>query len=134
MKNKTVLITGGTGSFGQKFSEKILKNFSIKKLIIFSRDEMKQYEMKKKFSKLKLDKKIRFFIGDIRDYDRIKLALSEVDVVVHAAALKIVDTAEYNPIEFIKTTNSPIIPIIKIVFAPEKYMIFKIVLSLSVKI
>ncbi len=103
MKNKTVLITGGTGSFGQKFSEKILKNFSIKKLIIFSRDEMKQYEMKKKFSKLKLDKKIRFFIGDIRDYDRIKLALSEVDVVVHAAALKIVDTAEYNPIEFIKT-------------------------------
>ena len=113
MKNKTVLITGGTGSFGQKFSEKILKNFSIKKLIIFSRDEMKQYEMKKKFSQLKLDKKIRFFIGDIRDYDRIKLALSEVDIVVHAAALKIVDTAEYNPIEFIKTNISGAENIIK---------------------
>ena len=103
MKNKTILITGGTGSFGQRFSEKILQNNQIKKLIIFSRDEMKQYEMKKKFSKLKGYEKIRFFIGDVRDYDRIKLALNNVDIVVHAAALKIVDTAEYNPIEFIKT-------------------------------
>ena len=80
MKNKTVLVTGGTGSFGQKFSEKILKEFAIKKLIIFSRDEMKQYEMKKKFSKLKLDKKIRYFIGDVRDYDRIKLALMQKEL------------------------------------------------------
>ena len=103
LKNKTILITGGTGSFGQTFAKKILREFSVKKLIIFSRDEMKQYEMKKKFKKMSLDKKIRFFVGDVRDYDRIKLALNEVDYIVHAAALKIVDTAEYNPIEFVKT-------------------------------
>ena len=103
MKNKTILITGGTGSFGQTLAQKILKEYEVKKVIIFSRDEMKQYEMKKKFVALKIDKKVRFFIGDIRDFDRVKLALSEVDIVVHAAALKIVDTAEYNPIEFVKT-------------------------------
>ena len=103
MKNKTILITGGTGSFGQTLAQKILRENAVKKVIIFSRDEMKQYEMKKKFDVLKIGKKVRFFIGDVRDFDRVKLALNEVDIVIHAAALKIVDTAEYNPIEFVKT-------------------------------
>lgn len=102
-KNKTILVTGGTGSFGQEFSIRLLRENLIKKLIIFSRDEMKQFAMKKKLEKMDLNKKVRFFIGDIRDFERVKLAFSEVDIVVHAAALKIVDTAEYNPIEFIKT-------------------------------
>jgi UDP-N-acetylglucosamine 4,6-dehydratase len=102
-KNKTILVTGGTGSFGQVFSIRLLKENLIEKLIIFSRDEMKQFDMKKKLDKMSLSKKVRFFIGDIRDFERVKLAFSEVDIVVHAAALKIVDTAEYNPIEFIKT-------------------------------
>ena len=75
----------------------------MRKLIIFSRDEMKQYQMKQKLEKLNLHKKTRFFIGDVRDFDRVKLALRDVDIVIHAAALKIVDTAEYNPIEFVKT-------------------------------
>lgn len=102
-RNKTILITGGTGSFGQNFSLRILKENLVKKLIIFSRDEMKQYQMRLKLEGLNLHKKSRFFIGDIRDFDRVKLALRDVDIVIHAAALKIVDTAEYNPIEFVKT-------------------------------
>ncbi len=102
-RNKTILITGGTGSFGQNFSLRILKENLVKKLIIFSRDEMKQYQMRIKLEGLNLHKKSRFFIGDIRDFDRVKLALRDVDIVIHAAALKIVDTAEYNPIEFVKT-------------------------------
>ena len=102
-KNKTILVTGGTGSFGQELSIRLLKENLLKKLIIFSRDEMKQYLMKKKLEKMKLTKKIRFFIGDIRDFERVKLAFSDVNIVIHAAALKIVDTAEYNPIEFVKT-------------------------------
>lgn len=98
-KDKTVLVTGGTGSFGKKFTEIILSKYNLKKLIIFSRDEMKQYEMRKEFNQ----KNIRYFIGDVRDVDRLHRAFDGVDVVVHAAALKIVPTAEYNPFEAVKT-------------------------------
>ena len=103
LENKTLLITGGTGSFGKSFTNYILKKYKkIKKLIIFSRDELKQFEMRKILSKNDL-KKVRFFLGDIRDKDRLNTAFKDVDYVVHAAALKRVDTAEYNPLEFIKT-------------------------------
>lgn len=104
LNNKTILITGGTGSFGNALTNYISKFYpKIKKLIIYSRDELKQYQMKKTFIKSKISKKIRFFIGDIRDKDRLIRAFEDVDIVIHAAALKQVDTAEYNPIEFIKT-------------------------------
>ena len=99
LKNKTVLITGGTGSFGTAATEFLLKECNLKKLIIFSRDENKQFQMQNKFK----DRKIRFFIGDIRDEDRLEMALKEVDYVIHAAALKQVPIAEYNPIESIQT-------------------------------
>jgi len=102
-ENKVVLITGGTGSFGKFFSDYILKKYNIKKLIIFSRDELKQYEMSKLDFILNNKNKIRFFIGDVRDRERLNMALSNVDIVIHAAALKQVDTAEYNPFETIKT-------------------------------
>jgi UDP-N-acetylglucosamine 4,6-dehydratase/5-epimerase len=101
-KNQSLLITGGTGSFGKAFLNYLLLNkFPLKKIVIFSRDEFKQFEMRKKFN----DKysNLRFFLGDIRDKERLNSALREVDIVVHAAALKQVSTAEYNPIEFIKT-------------------------------
>jgi UDP-N-acetylglucosamine 4,6-dehydratase/5-epimerase len=101
-KDKVVLITGGTGSFGHKFSEIVLKKFPPKKLIIFSRDEMKQWEMAKIFSAAKYPN-IRYFVGDVRDPDRLHRAFNGVDIVVHAAALKIVPTAEYNPFEAVKT-------------------------------
>jgi len=101
LNNKSVLITGGTGSFGQKFTEVILNKHNPRKVIIFSRDEFKQHEMKLKFQKF--IKKIRFFLGDVRDLQRITLALEDVDIVVHAAALKQVPASEYNPFEFIKT-------------------------------
>ena len=102
-KNKSILITGGTGSFGNAFIDYFLKNkISYKKIIIFSRDEFKQFEMSKKYSNSEL-KKLRFFLGDIRDKNRLKLAFNDVDIVIHAAALKHVPVAEYNPIEFIKT-------------------------------
>jgi UDP-N-acetylglucosamine 4,6-dehydratase/5-epimerase len=97
--NKVVLITGGTGSFGQECSKYLLKNYSLKKLIIFSRDELKQYQMQKRFK----ESNLRFFIGDIRDKSRLITALREVDFVIHAAALKHVPTAEYNPIECVRT-------------------------------
>ena len=99
-KNSSILITGGTGSFGQSFVPKTLKKYNPKRLVIFSRDEMKQWEMAKKF---KNDKRVRFFIGDVRDKDRLYRALDAVEYVVHAAATKIVPTAEYNPFECIKT-------------------------------
>lgn len=103
LNNKIVLLTGGTGSFGKSFIEKIIESYpKIKKLIIYSRDELKQYELAEQID-LKKNKFIRFVIGDIRDKDRLKFAFDEVDIVVHAAALKQVPTAEYNPIEFIKT-------------------------------
>jgi UDP-N-acetylglucosamine 4,6-dehydratase len=98
-KDKVVLITGGTGSFGRKFTEIILKSYQPKKLIIFSRDEMKQYEMSKKFNQ----ENIRYFVGDVRDADRLHRAFNAVDIIVHAAALKIVPTAEYNPFEAVRT-------------------------------
>ena len=101
IKNKTILITGGTGSFGQHFAKIILKEFNPKKVIIFSRDELKQYQMKEKFKFY--SKKLRFFIGDIRDLPRLKTAMKSVDILVHAAALKQVETAEYNPFEVVKT-------------------------------
>lgn len=101
LNNKSILITGGTGSFGKKFTERILKEFDPNKIIIYSRDEYKQYLMEKQFQKYK--EKIRFFIGDIRDKDRLYRAFEGVDVVIHAAALKHVPACEYNPIEAIKT-------------------------------
>ncbi len=100
--NKNILITGGTGSFGKEFSKQILKNYKPKKLIIFSRDELKQSEMLID-PNFKDKKNLRFFIGDVRDYQRLLMALKDVDIVVHAAALKQVPTAEYNPTECIKT-------------------------------
>ena len=98
--NKTILITGGTGSFGNEFVSHLLKNYKFKKIIVFSRDELKQYNMQKKFEKFS---NLRFFIGDVRDLSRLKLAFQGVDYVVHAAALKHVPIAEYNPLECIKT-------------------------------
>ncbi len=96
---KDILITGGTGSFGKKFTKVILEKYTPKRVIIFSRDELKQYEMAKEFK----HPSIRFFIGDVRDKERLKVAMRGVDFVVHAAALKHVPIAEYNPIECIKT-------------------------------
>ena len=100
LKNSSILITGGTGSFGNFFVPLTLEKYNPKRIIIFSRDEMKQWEMAKKF---KNDKRVRFFIGDVRDKNRLNRALKNVDYVVHAAATKIVPTAEYNPFECIKT-------------------------------
>jgi UDP-N-acetylglucosamine 4,6-dehydratase len=97
---KNILITGGTGSFGKKFAKIVLKEYRPNKLIIFSRDEMKQFEMQSEFEKYG---NIRFFIGDVRDKERLALAMSGVDYVVHAAALKIVPAMEYNPSEAVKT-------------------------------
>ena len=105
LSNKTILITGGTGSFGKQFTEMILKKFNPKKVIIYSRDEFKQDIMRKDFA-LKFPEKIsklRFFIGDIRDKDRLYRAFRGVDYVIHAAAMKQVPACEYNPFEAIKT-------------------------------
>tara|TARA_Y100000590_G_scaffold213372_1_gene241789 strand:- start:54663 stop:55697 length:1035 start_codon:yes stop_codon:yes gene_type:complete len=102
---KNILITGGTGSFGQKFVELITKKYKPSKIIIYSRDEMKQFQMQEKFPTKKFPI-LRYFLGDVRDFDRLKLALKDVDYVVHAAALKQVPAAEYNPTEFIKTNIS----------------------------
>ncbi len=97
--NKSILITGGTGSFGHKFVEAVLNQYSPKRVIIFSRDELKQYEMQQVFNASCM----RYFIGDVRDYERVKQAFRDVDYVIHAAALKQVPAAEYNPMECIKT-------------------------------
>ncbi|PHQ26775.1 UDP-N-acetylglucosamine 4,6-dehydratase (inverting) [Marinobacter guineae] len=99
-ENSSILITGGTGSFGHTFVPMLLEKYNPRKVIIFSRDEMKQWEMAKQFAG---DHRVRFFIGDVRDRDRLYRALDGVDYVVHAAATKIVPTAEYNPFECIKT-------------------------------
>ncbi|PAF54169.1 UDP-N-acetylglucosamine 4,6-dehydratase (inverting) [Helicobacter sp. 13S00482-2] len=96
---KVILITGGTGSFGKKFVQSILTNHNPKKIIIYSRDELKQYEMAQIF----VDKRMRYFIGDVRDKQRLQVALRGVDICIHAAALKHVPIAEYNPMECIKT-------------------------------
>lgn len=100
--NKTIFISGGTGSFGTKFVEIVLKKFNPKKIIIYSRDEYKQYLMKKLYPEDKY-KCMRYFLGDVRDLDRLKMAMNGVDYVVHAAALKQVPSAEYNPMEYVKT-------------------------------
>lgn len=100
LSNSVIFVTGGTGSFGHKFVSMTLEKYNPKKIIIYSRDEMKQWEMAKKY---KNDPRVRFFIGDVRDKERLYRALDGVDYVVHAAATKIVPTAEYNPFECIKT-------------------------------
>ena len=103
LADKTILITGGTGSFGSNFLNRLLKlKKKPKKIIIFSRDELKQFDLSKIYSEKKFSN-IRYFLGDIRDKDRLKMAFEDVDYVIHAAALKQVPTAEYNPIEFVKT-------------------------------
>ena len=103
LNNKSVLITGGTGSFGKKFVETILRDYpNVKKIVIYSRDELKQFELKQKYPE-KDYHQLRFFIGDVRDGERLKRACEGIDVIIHAAAIKQVDTAEYNPDECIKT-------------------------------
>ena len=99
INNGSILITGGTGSFGKKFIEILLKNYKANRVVIYSRDELKQYEMAQNINAPNL----RYFIGDIRDEDRLRRALNGIDIIVHAAALKQVPSAEYNPIECIKT-------------------------------
>jgi len=102
-KNKNLLITGGTGSFGKALVEYLIKNkIQLKKIIIFSRDELKQYEMSQNLSVKKFPN-LRYFLGDIRDKERLQYAVKEVDIVIHSAALKQVPASEYNPFEFIKT-------------------------------
>ncbi|WP_290059373.1 UDP-N-acetylglucosamine 4,6-dehydratase (inverting) [Paraclostridium bifermentans] len=105
LENKSILVTGGTGSFGKKFVERVLINYDIKKIIIYSRDEYKQDVFKKYLLNKYPEKisKVRFFIGDVRDKDRIKRATKDVDYIVHAAAMKQVPSCEYNPFEAIKT-------------------------------
>lgn len=105
LNDKVILITGGTGSFGKKFTERILKEFNPKKIIIYSRDEFKQDNMKKDLTLRFPDKidKLRFFIGDVRDKDRLYRAFNGVDYVIHAAAMKQVPACEYNPFEAVKT-------------------------------
>jgi UDP-N-acetylglucosamine 4,6-dehydratase/5-epimerase len=100
LTNASILITGGTGSFGHTCVPMILKKYNPRRLVIFSREEMKQWEMAKLFEN---DKRVRFFIGDVRDKDRLVRALNGIDYVIHAAATKIVPTAEYNPFECVKT-------------------------------
>lgn len=100
LTNSSILITGGTGSFGHAFVPKTLAKYNPRRLVIYSRDEMKQWEMAKIYGD---DNRVRFFIGDVRDKDRISRALNGIDYVVHAAATKIVPTAEYNPFECVKT-------------------------------
>ena len=100
-KNKIILVTGGTGSFGKQFVKILLESCDPKKIIIFSRDELKQYEMQ--LQTIYNSKKIRYLIGDVRELERLKFAMRNVDIVVHAAALKQVPTSEYNPCEVVKT-------------------------------
>ena len=99
LNNKSILITGGTGSFGKSFVTHLLKKYKLKKIIIFSRDELKQFELQNKFK----ENNLRFFIGDVRDKDRLNVAMKDVDIVVHAAAMKQIPASEYNPTECIKT-------------------------------
>ena len=102
LNNKSILVTGGTGSFGKKFITTILKRYKPKKIVVYSRDELKQFEMQQEFSKTEYPF-MRYFIGDVRDLSRITRAMEGVDVVIHAAALKQVPAAEYNPFEAVKT-------------------------------
>lgn len=113
--NKTILITGGTGSFGMECVKTLLQNFQPKKIIIFSRDELKQFEMQQVFN----DDCMRYFLGDVRDIDRLKQAMRGVDYVIHAAALKQVPAAEYNPMECIKTNVMGAQNVIQAAFAND---------------
>jgi UDP-N-acetylglucosamine 4,6-dehydratase/5-epimerase len=97
--DKSILITGGTGSFGQKCAARLIKNYKVKRIIIYSRDELKQFEMSQRFT----SPAMRFFLGDVRDLPRLTIAMREVDYVIHAAALKQIPAAEYNPMECVKT-------------------------------
>ena len=103
LNNHTIMITGGTGSFGNAFATKVLERFSPRRVIIYSRDELKQFEMQHRAPFKGRDDVMRWFIGDVRDYDRLRKAMEDVDVVIHAAALKQVPAAEYNPFEAVKT-------------------------------
>lgn len=102
LNNRNVLITGGTGLFGQAFVRMVLSRFKLHKLIVFSRDELKQYEMAQMFPDTTYPC-MRYFVGDVRDADRLEMAMRDVDIVIHAAALKHVPAAEYNPFECIRT-------------------------------
>ena len=97
--NKSILVTGGTGSFGKKFIDFITQKYSPKRVVVYSRDELKQSQMSEKYNKSYM----RYFIGDIRDFDRLNLAMREIDICIHAAAMKQVVASEYNPMEAIKT-------------------------------
>ncbi|MFA7422079.1 MAG: UDP-N-acetylglucosamine 4,6-dehydratase (inverting) [Melioribacteraceae bacterium] len=103
LNDKTIFVTGGTGSFGKKFIKTIFERYNPKKVIVFSRDELKQFEMQESAAFKTFDEKIRYFIGDVRDLDRLKRAMEDADVVIHAAALKQVPACEYNPFEAVKT-------------------------------
>ncbi|GAA2090444.1 UDP-N-acetylglucosamine 4,6-dehydratase (inverting) [Actinomadura alba] len=103
LAGSSILITGGTGSFGKAFVHRVLRDFDPRRVVVFSRDELKQYELRQFFGD---DPRLRWFIGDIRDRDRLRRAMHGVDFVVHAAALKQVDTAEYNPFEYVQTNVS----------------------------
>ncbi len=103
LNDKSILVTGGTGSFGKQFIKTVLNKYNPKKIIIYSRDELKQFEMQQNWPISDIKPMIRYFIGDVRDLDRLSMAMEGVDVVIHAAALKQVPTAEYNPFEAVKT-------------------------------
>lgn len=103
LNNKTILVTGGTGSFGKKFIKTVLERYKPKKIIVYSRDELKQFEMQNTSPFKENDDIMRYFIGDVRDLERLKRAMEDVDIVIHAAALKQVPAAEYNPFEAVKT-------------------------------
>lgn len=103
MKNKSIFISGATGSFGTSFIDSIINNKEYDRIVVYSRDEFKQYNLKKSFETSINKDKLRFFLGDVRDKERLKLALNNIDIVIHAAALKQVDTLEYNPFEAVKT-------------------------------
>ena len=105
-KNKVFFITGGTGSFGKAYTKYLLENTKAKKIIIYSRDEQKQFSLQNSKEYIKYQNRLRFFIGDIRDYSRLKIAMdNQVNFVIHAAALKHVSLSEYNPFETIKTNR-----------------------------
>jgi len=115
LNNKSILITGGTGSFGKEIIKVLLEKHKLRRIVIFSRDELKQSEMQQKYSQKKFNN-LRYFIGDVRDYERLKSAFHGIDIVIHAAALKQVHTAEYNPIESIKTNINGAENVIKAAF------------------
>lgn len=100
LAGSSILVTGGTGSFGKAFITRLLQDVDPKRVVIYSRDELKQWEVRQQFGD---DPRLRWFIGDVRDLDRLRRAMHGIDYVVHAAALKQVDTGEYNPSEFVKT-------------------------------